>query len=79
MGEVIDFNMAYNMINEYEPTFSNEAVIKSDVNILNTPRTVTIEDIQIALSNTNGNKNEAAKLLGIHRSTLWRIIKNNNI
>lgn len=35
---------------------------------------VTREDVVMALESTNGNKTEAASLLNIHRSTLWRIL-----
>ncbi|MGB4587654.1 MAG: sigma 54-interacting transcriptional regulator [Clostridiaceae bacterium] len=35
---------------------------------------LTREDVLQALETTNGNKNEAANLLNVHRSTLWRIL-----
>ena len=39
-------------------------------------RTNAVEPIRQALLNTRGRKTEAAKLLGISRSTLWRRMKN---
>jgi len=38
-----------------------------------------IEEIKRILRETNGNKSLAAKILGIHRTTLWRKIKEHNI
>lgn len=35
---------------------------------------ITREDVMMALESTKGNKTEAAILLNIHRSTLWRIL-----
>ncbi len=76
--KVLDFDVVYNMIKEYEPRFMHEDGNNNDAdNLACIHKSVTLEDVEKALSSSGGNKNEAAKLLGIHRSTLWRILKNN--
>lgn len=55
---------------EFETTDYSNKIIKMSI---------TKEEIYEALSISNGNKAEAANMLGIHRSTLWRLIKKYNL
>lgn len=55
---------------EFETTDYSNKIIKMSI---------TKEEIYEALSKSNGNKAEAANMLGIHRSTLWRLIKKYNL
>lgn len=41
--------------------------------------TITKEEIEEALRLSNGKRIEAARLLGMHRTTLWRLMKKFNI
>lgn len=52
------------VLDQSGPIFSSSQVKK-----------ITDEDIQMALEDAHGNMNIAAKILGIHRTTLWRRVK----
>lgn len=85
--KTIDYDTILSMIKEYEPAFlcdknNNNNNDNNDNNdnklyISHNSNNIEKEDIEKALITTGGNKSKAAKLLGIHRSTLWRIMKNN--
>lgn len=68
-SDIINAQIAKNMISsepELEATDYTNKIIKMPI---------TKEEVYEALSISNGNKTEAANMLGVHRSTLWRLIK----
>lgn len=68
---VITGNAVAGIIENYEPAFECEdAFVKK-----RTPAPVTKEELLEVLDKTGGSKTEAAELLGMHRSTLWRYLK----
>lgn len=68
---VISGNIILRMIDNFEPVFE----IK-DANLYNCSKSVIRrEDIEEALKLSKGNRTSAADILGIHRSTLWRLMK----
>lgn len=50
----------------------------SNLNLTKTLDEINNQIIQIVLKEENGNKEKTAKRLGISRSTLWRMLKNQN-
>ena len=64
-----------NMLINYEHDFTVNSSVK--YNILKVD--ITKEEIIEILHHVNGHKTKAAMSLGIHRSTLWRLIKKFNI
>ncbi len=53
--------------------------IDNSINTVNNSKNFEIQQIVEVLKKTGGNKSLAAKILGIHRTTLWRKIKEYNI
>jgi len=43
------------------------------------PPKITSDDVVKALEKTNGNQSKAAKMLGVNRATIYRIIKKSNV
>ncbi len=75
-SNVIDRKIINNMIEKYEP----DCEIKNDlIGIDIQGSNITKEEVEEALRLSNGKRIEAAYLLGIHRTTLWRLIKKFNI
>ncbi|HAE92086.1 MAG TPA: fis family proprionate catabolism activator [Tissierella sp.] len=75
-SNVIDRKIINNMIKKYEP----DCEIKNDlIGIDIQGSNITKEEVEEALRLSNGKRIEAAYLLGIHRTTLWRLIKKFNI
>lgn len=75
-SNVIDCKIINNMIEKYEP----DCEIKNDlIGIDIQGPNITKEEVEEALRLSNGKRIEAAYLLGIHRTTLWRLIKKFNI
>lgn len=73
-SDTINANTINEMIERYEPTIEKESI-----DYTNNKTNITRKDVEIALQLTEGNKAQAANELGIHRSTLWRLIKKYNI
>ncbi len=68
-SDIINAQIVKNMISsepEFETTDYTNKIIKIPI---------TKEEVYEALSISNGNKMEAANMLGVHRSTLWRLMK----
>ncbi|NYB73996.1 sigma 54-interacting transcriptional regulator [Sedimentibacter hydroxybenzoicus DSM 7310] len=68
-SNIINAQIVKNMISsepEFETTDYTNKIIKIPI---------TKEEVYEALSISNGNKMEAANMLGVHRSTLWRLMK----
>ncbi|SKC45574.1 sigma 54-interacting transcriptional regulator [Maledivibacter halophilus] len=73
--DMINANIINKMISDYEPDFEEIRETKYS----NSKACITKEEIENALGFTKGNKTKAANNLGIHRSTLWRLIKKYSI
>ncbi|WP_312813331.1 sigma 54-interacting transcriptional regulator [Sedimentibacter sp.] len=68
-SDIINAQIVKNMISsepEFETTDYTNKIIKIPI---------TKEEVYEALSISNGNKTQAANMLGVHRSTLWRLMK----
>lgn len=74
-SSIINDKIITHMLEKYEP----DCVNKEDFKHIDMQLTITKEEIEEALRLSNGKKIEAARMLGIHRSTLWRLMKKFNI
>ncbi|WZL72385.1 sigma 54-interacting transcriptional regulator [Clostridiaceae bacterium 35-E11] len=74
-SDIIDASIINKMIMNYEPNFQEKNLLKYKA----MKSYITKEEIEEALECSKGNKTEAANILGVHRSTLWRLIKKYNI
>lgn len=75
-SNIIDSKLIRNMIEKYEP----DCEVKNDLKGIDIQSpAITKEEIEEALRLSNGKRIEAAHLLGIHRTTLWRLMKKFNI
>ena len=72
---LIDADVIKDMLSRYEPVFTKAG---SSSNAYFRPHT-TKEEIEQALELCKGNRTKAAEILGIHRSSLWRLMKKHNI
>lgn len=74
-SDIVDANVVNTMIADYEPEFEDtEFLIHSPAKPY-----IEREEIEVALRTAQGNKTKAASILGVHRSTLWRLIKKYNL
>lgn len=72
-SDIINEKIVKSMISnepEFEITEYNNKITKT---------AITKEEVYEALCLSNGNKMKAANLLGVHRSTLWRLTKKYNL
>jgi PAS domain S-box-containing protein len=74
-SDIIDGSIVNKMIASYEPDCEEKNILKYGKG----KSDIAKEEVQEALQLTKGNKTQAANHLGIHRSTLWRLIKKYNI
>jgi transcriptional regulator with PAS, ATPase and Fis domain len=75
-SNIIDSKIIKDTIEKYEPYCE----MKDDLKCIDIQSpTITKEEIEEALRLSNGKRIEAASLLGIHRTTLWRLMKKFNI
>ncbi|WP_326908075.1 sigma 54-interacting transcriptional regulator [Sedimentibacter sp. MB31-C6] len=72
--DVINAKIVKDMIRNNEPEFETTDYNKKVIKI-----PITKEEVYEALRLSNGSKIEAANLLGVHRSTLWRLMKKYNL
>nr|WP_312579778.1 sigma 54-interacting transcriptional regulator [Sedimentibacter sp.] len=70
-SDIIDAQIVKDMLNNYEPEFEQKFYFDERPVKLS----VTKEDVSESLKLSRGNKIQAANMLGIHRSTLWRLMK----
>jgi len=63
----------YELVTEHINACSN-LISKSSVDYVYKKEKITKEIVLQVLEDTNGNKTEAAKILGINRSTIWRLL-----
>lgn len=74
-SNIIDTGIVKSILANYELDFEEKNTIKYN----DTKLHISKEEVQEALELYRGNKIEAANALGVHRSTLWRLIKKFNI
>lgn len=74
-SDLINAHIINRMISNYEPNFEE----KKELKYSRSKPHITKEEIEEVLQFTKGNKTKAANNLGIHRSTLWRLIKKYDI
>lgn len=70
-SDIIDMGIVKTILANYELDFEEKSTVKYN----DTKLHISKEEVQEALELYRGNKTEAANALGIHRSTLWRLIK----
>jgi len=63
------------MIAKYEPSCEETNEIKPN----DAKSHITKEELEEVLRLSKGNKSRAADMLGVHRSTLWRLMKKYDI
>ncbi|HHY71446.1 MAG TPA: sigma 54-interacting transcriptional regulator [Thermoanaerobacterales bacterium] len=74
-SNTIDGSIVNTMVKKFEPIFE----VQNEIKISSSHSPISKEEIKDALIVSKGNRTRAAKILGIHRSTLWRLMKKHNI
>lgn len=74
-SKTIDSLTIKTMIRDFEPDFESKDGVENKY----TKPFISKEEVEDALKISNGHRTNAANILGIHRSTLWRLMKKFNI
>ena len=74
-GDIVDEGIVRDMICRYEPCTEADP----DLNLSGLRNEITDDEIRKALIRANGCQGKTAEILGIHRSTLWRLLKKHKI
>jgi len=70
-SDIIDAEIVKDMLNDYEPEFEHKIYCDEGFVKLSITKAEVLESLELS----GGNKIQSANLLGIHRSTLWRLMK----